>query len=84
MEYEVRAEYADEAPARSDHPRVETWHMTKTDELGTAGSKADATQAVCGLRLDADAQTLPAGSWGTSEAEPFCRVCGAQYLRQGL
>jgi len=74
MEYEVRAEYVEEVPAQSDHPRIETWHMTKADE----------TEALCGQSLDPAAKTLPVTAWGTSQVDPFCRVCGAQYLRQGV
>ncbi|MFG2634476.1 hypothetical protein ACGFX8_11140 [Streptomyces sp. NPDC048362] len=71
--YELRAEYAEGASPRSDDARVETWHMTK----------ADTTQAMCGVELDPAAETRPAEAWGSAEAEPFCRGCGASYLRQG-
>lgn len=44
--------------------------------------RAGETRAMCGRELDPAAETRPPEVWGTSEADPFCRACGAQYLRQ--
>nr|WP_030745660.1 hypothetical protein [Streptomyces sp. NRRL S-31] len=74
MEYEVRAEYAPGAAPRADGAQVEAWHMVRAGE----------TRAMCGRELDPAAEARPPDVWGTAEADPFCRACGAQYLRQGL
>ncbi|MEW2407816.1 hypothetical protein [Streptomyces griseoviridis] len=72
--YEVRAQYAAGSSRGSALPRVEVWHMTS----------ADATHALCGERIAADAETQPVEKWGTAATEPFCRLCGTHFLRQGL
>ncbi|MCS0600068.1 hypothetical protein NX794_02275 [Streptomyces sp. LP11] len=74
MEYAVRAEYTEDASPHPDRTRVEAWHMTRAGEA----------RALCGRELDPASETRPAEAWGTPEAEPFCRGCGAQYLRQGF
>ncbi|MFJ9426002.1 hypothetical protein [Streptomyces sp. NPDC101249] len=71
--FAVRAEYAAGASAHADLPRVEVWHMTGED----------GARALCGEPLDADAETQPLENWSSAAAEPFCRLCGTHYLRQG-
>ncbi|MER5861017.1 hypothetical protein ACFV2Z_38900 [Streptomyces sp. NPDC059688] len=74
MEFQLRAEYAEgTTPPRSGEARDTTWHMTEAGEA----------RALCGRDLDPASETRPAEAWGTEAAEPFCRSCGAQYLRQG-
>ncbi|MFD8548753.1 hypothetical protein [Streptomyces sp. NPDC059649] len=71
MEHEIRAEYEEGVLPHEDTP-VKLWHMTR---IGS-------TTAMCGRDLAPAAATQPAESWGTPKAEPFCFLCGAQFLRE--
>ncbi|MCT2593828.1 hypothetical protein LHJ74_28640 [Streptomyces sp. N2-109] len=71
MDYEMRAEYADDVePVRKYPPKL--WHMTREG----------ATEALCGLDLAPTAATQSPEVWGTTEGHPFCHTCGALYLRE--
>jgi hypothetical protein len=72
--YRLRAEYATAAPASpAAAPRrpVKCWHMIR----------AEASTALCGCDLPAQAPTRSEDAWGTT-SEPVCHTCGALYLRQ--
>ncbi|MGW1065186.1 hypothetical protein ACWD4F_11820 [Streptomyces aureus] len=74
MEYELRAEYAGQAPPESSEARVALWHMTGVGE----------TLTLCRRRLDPAAWTQPSSAWGTDAADPFCPDCGVKYLRMNV
>ncbi|MGE9695694.1 MULTISPECIES: hypothetical protein [unclassified Streptomyces] len=73
MEHHMRAEYAEgDTPGDPEAP-VRKWHMVRG---------AEEPRTLCGLLLDPAAATQPADAWGTSAARPFCKTCGALYLRE--
>ncbi|MEV1007729.1 hypothetical protein [Streptomyces sp. NPDC049881] len=73
MRHTMRAEYVEETRGEDREPDVKTWHMVRGD--------GDATTALCGRELSADARTLPEREWGhTDELE--CHTCGALYFRE--
>ena len=45
-------------------------------------TRLDGVHALCGRELDPAAATQTAEAWGTPAGEPFCRSCGAMYLRE--
>ncbi|MEU9110902.1 hypothetical protein AB0D04_03620 [Streptomyces sp. NPDC048483] len=71
MDHEIRAEYEEGVLPHKDTP-VKLWHMCRV------GS----TTAMCGRDLAPAAAVLAHDLWGTPKAEPFCFLCGAQYLRE--
>ncbi|MFI9050285.1 hypothetical protein [Streptomyces sp. NPDC053427] len=71
MDHEIRAEYDEGVLPHEDTP-VKLWHMCRVSD----------PTAMCGRQLAPAAATLPVEAWSTSEAEPFCFLCGAQYLRE--
>ncbi|UQA93172.1 hypothetical protein [Streptomyces halobius] len=71
MEHEMRAEYEEGVPPHVDAP-VRIWHMVRMD----------GTVAMCGKPLDPAAATQSADAWGTPQGQPFCKTCGAIYLRE--
>ncbi|QXE35266.1 hypothetical protein KQY30_14280 [Streptomyces sp. GMY02] len=72
MQYEMRAQYADDSSPRDRYPRLEVWHMTRLNEA----------TALCGRDLDADALTQSEEAWGTPAGQPLCHACGALYIHQ--
>lgn len=72
MRYEMRAEYADDAPPGAPESRPKLWHMTVHD----------GAEALCGLDLEPAAAVQSADAWGTAAGQPFCHTCGALYLRE--
>ncbi|MFE9247381.1 hypothetical protein [Streptomyces sp. NPDC007088] len=73
MEHHMRAQYPAGVTPGDPHEPVEQWHMVRG---------ARDTVAMCGRRLDAAAATQSADAWGTPAADPFCKSCGALYLRE--